>query len=34
MVPSKAFGLPGMLGMEQYDPDDLPKPTRWEFNGA
>jgi nitroimidazol reductase NimA-like FMN-containing flavoprotein (pyridoxamine 5'-phosphate oxidase superfamily) len=34
MVPSKAFGLPGMLGMEQYDPDDLPKPTRWEFDGA
>jgi len=34
MVPSKAFGLPGMFGMEQSDPDDLPKPTRWEFGGA
>ena len=34
MVPSKAFGLPGMLGMEQYDSGDLPKPTRWEFDGA
>ena len=32
MVPSKAFGLPGMFGMEQYDPADLPKPTRWEFD--
>ncbi len=34
MVPSKAFGLPGMSGMEQYDPGDLPKPTRWKFDGA
>jgi hypothetical protein len=34
MVPSKAFGLPGMFGMEQSDPADLPKPTRWEFDGA
>ena len=34
LVPSKAFGLPGMLGMEKYDRDDLPKPTRWEFDGA
>ena len=34
MVPSKAFGLPGMFGMEQSDPDDLPKPTRWEFDGV
>ena len=34
MVPSKAFGLPGMLGMEQQDPDDLPKPTRYEFDGG
>jgi hypothetical protein len=31
MVPSKAFGLPGMLGMEKYDQSELPKPTRWEF---
>jgi hypothetical protein len=34
MVPSKAFGLPGMLGMEQFDQSELPKPTRWEFDGA
>ncbi len=34
MVPSKAFGLPGMLGMEEFDRADLPKPTRWEFNDA
>jgi nitroimidazol reductase NimA-like FMN-containing flavoprotein (pyridoxamine 5'-phosphate oxidase superfamily) len=34
MVPSKAFGLPGMFGMEQSDPADLPKPTRYEFDGA
>jgi hypothetical protein len=31
IVPSKAFGLPGMLGMDQYEPSELPKPTRWEF---
>ena len=34
LVPSKAFGLPGMFGMEQHDPADLPKPTRWEFDGG
>jgi hypothetical protein len=34
MVPSKAFGLPGMFGMEQFDQADLPKPTRWEFEDA
>ena len=34
MVPSKAFGLPGMFGMEQFDQGELPKPTRWEFDGA
>jgi hypothetical protein len=33
MVPSKAFGLPGTYGMEQFDRGDLPKPTRWEFAG-
>jgi hypothetical protein len=32
MIPSKAFGLPGMFGMEQFDRADLPKPTRWEFD--
>jgi len=31
IVPSKAFGLPGMHGMDTFDPADLPKPTRWEF---
>jgi len=31
IVPEKVFGLPGMFGMEQFDPEDLPKPTRWEF---
>jgi hypothetical protein len=31
MVASRAFGLPGTYGMEQFDRDDLPKPTRWEF---
>ena len=34
MVPSKAFGLPGMLGMEKFDRAELPKPTRWEFDDA
>jgi hypothetical protein len=33
IVPSRIFGLPGMTGMEQYDPADLPKPTRWDFSG-
>jgi hypothetical protein len=33
MVPSKVFGLPGMFGMEQFDPSELPKPTRWDFDG-
>ena len=32
--PFKVFGLPGMTGMEQFDPSDLPKPTRWEFDGV
>ena len=31
IVPSKVFGLPGMYGMDQFDPKELPKPTRWEF---
>ena len=34
IVPSKVFGLPGMTGMEQFDPGELPKPTRWEFGGG
>ena len=33
LVPSKAFGLPGMFGMDQVDQPDLPKPTRWDFGG-
>jgi hypothetical protein len=31
--PSKVFGLPGQYGMDQFDPADLPRPTRWEFGG-
>ena len=31
LVPTTIFGLPGMQGMEQFDPNDLPKPTRWDF---
>jgi hypothetical protein len=31
IVPSKVFGMPGMFGMDQFDPADLPKPTRWDF---
>jgi Pyridoxamine 5'-phosphate oxidase len=34
IVPSKVFGLPGMYGMEQFDPADLPKPTRWKFDAT
>jgi hypothetical protein len=28
------FGLPGMFGMFEFDPSELPKPTRWEFGEA
>ena len=31
VIPELVFGLPGMLGMDQFDPADLPRPTRWEF---
>jgi hypothetical protein len=31
IVPSKVFGLPGMHGMDEFDPSDLPRPTRWDF---
>lgn len=31
VVPSTAFGLPGTFGMEQFQPDELPRPTRWDF---
>ena len=34
IVPWRVFGLPGMTGMEQFDPGDLPKPTRWDFDGS
>ncbi|HYI23170.1 MAG TPA: pyridoxamine 5'-phosphate oxidase family protein [Candidatus Limnocylindrales bacterium] len=32
LVPAKVFGLPGMLGMDQFKPEELPKPTRWDFS--
>jgi pyridoxamine 5'-phosphate oxidase-like protein len=32
IVPSRVFGLPGMIGMDQFDPAELPKPTRWDFS--
>jgi hypothetical protein len=28
--PTTIFGLPGMHGMEQFDPEALPRPTRWD----
>ena len=31
LTPSTVFGLPGMTGMEQFDPSELPRPTRWRF---
>ncbi len=31
IVPSRVFGLPGMQGMDQFDPAELPRPTRWDF---
>jgi hypothetical protein len=34
IVPSKVFGLPGMYGMDQFDPADLPRPTRWDFGSG
>ena len=34
IVPSRVFGLPGMTGMEQFEPADLPKPTRWDFSSS
>jgi len=29
--PTRIYGLPGMFGMDEFDPGDLPKPTRWDF---
>ena len=34
IVPSRAYGLPGMFGMDQFDQADLPRPTRWDFDGG
>ena len=31
LTPTKAFGLPGTYGMDQFKQEELPKPTRWEF---
>ena len=31
LAPTTVFGLPGMAGMEQFDPEELPRPTRWRF---
>jgi nitroimidazol reductase NimA-like FMN-containing flavoprotein (pyridoxamine 5'-phosphate oxidase superfamily) len=30
MAPTTIFGLPGLTGMEQFDPAELPRPTRWD----
>ncbi|MGH2417636.1 MAG: pyridoxamine 5'-phosphate oxidase family protein [Candidatus Limnocylindria bacterium] len=30
--PSSVIGLPGMTGMEHFQPEDLPRPTRWDFS--
>jgi nitroimidazol reductase NimA-like FMN-containing flavoprotein (pyridoxamine 5'-phosphate oxidase superfamily) len=30
VVPTTIFGLPGMVGMEQFEPEELPRPTRWD----
>jgi hypothetical protein len=32
--PTKAFGLPGTYGMDQFKPEQLPSPTRWTFAGT
>ena len=31
VTPSSVTGLPGMTGMEEFEPDELPRPTRWSF---
>jgi nitroimidazol reductase NimA-like FMN-containing flavoprotein (pyridoxamine 5'-phosphate oxidase superfamily) len=31
ITPSSVIGLPGMTGMEQFKPEELPRPTRWDF---
>ena len=32
ITPSTVIGLPGMTGMEQFAPEELPRPTRWDFS--
>jgi hypothetical protein len=32
VTPTKAFGLPGTYGMEQFKQEELPPPTRWTFD--
>ena len=32
ITPSSVIGLPGMLGMEEFKPEELPRPTKWEFS--
>jgi hypothetical protein len=32
VTPSSVIGLPGMTGMEEFAPEDLPRPTRWDFS--
>ena len=32
ITPSMVIGLPGMTGMEQFAPEELPRPTRWDFS--
>jgi hypothetical protein len=27
-----AFRLPGQYGMDKFEQDELPKPTRWTFS--
>ncbi len=29
--PTTVFGLPGTAGMDQFAPEDLPRPTRWDL---
>lgn len=31
VTPTTIFGLPGTTGMHEFDPDDLPRPTRWDL---
>jgi nitroimidazol reductase NimA-like FMN-containing flavoprotein (pyridoxamine 5'-phosphate oxidase superfamily) len=32
ITPWSVTGLPGMTGMEQFKPEELPRPTRWDFS--